>query len=197
MAVFRNYYTRYNHLRKLSLAVSCLYLLCSTINCTIVNGERIRHRHNLKPGYDGYQPQVEKTSAENSPKIPVLSCPNCLYKTQDAELKSETDNLRLEAIKRQILSKLGLKHKPNVTHTLPREIIMDTLFRAEDSDGLKYAKNEEDVSTTSARTSNLETVDVDDFYGRTSEIISFAEQGKNILFLTQTQNILSLPRERK
>lgn len=42
--------------------------------------------------------------------------------------------MRLESIKHQILSKLGLKHKPNVTHPLPKEFIWDTIYRA---DGIK------------------------------------------------------------
>lgn len=41
--------------------------------------------------------------------------------------------MRLESIKYQILMKLGLKQKPNITNTLPKHVIMETLYRAEDS----------------------------------------------------------------
>lgn len=178
MAVYKNYYAN-SYVKKFNLVVICLYLFCSTINCTIVNGERIRHRHN----YGRQQQQLERPSSIMEEDVlnrkqhpPIISCPNCLYKS-DVDVKSETDHLRLEAIKRQILSKLGLKHKPNVTHTLPREIIMETLVRAEDSDGGAFNNVEENTSNTSYKSSVFEKVDVDDFYGRTSEIITFAEQG--------------------
>lgn len=194
MAVFRNYYNRRRHIRW-SVTVSCLFLLCSTINCTVtVNGERVRHHHgNKQDQEDVYVSQLEKTAMEDR-------CPNCLHKThhqqqQQQSSKSETDNLRLEAIKRQILSKLGLRQKPNVTHSLPKEVVMQTLYRAEDNrdfsggdggggggggGGANNAGQPEDamLSTTSARTTGTEQMDVDDFYGRTSEIISFAEEGK-------------------
>lgn len=176
MAVYKNHHVSC----KFNLMVICLYLFCGTINCTLVNGERIRHRHNV------HQHQLERPSSSDtgenvreryveSPQ-PIISCPNCLYKS-DTDIKSETDNLRLEAIKRQILSKLGLKSKPNVTHTLPREIILETLVRAEDSDVGHFNNIDDRSSSTSYRASVLETVDVDDFYGRTSEIITFAEKG--------------------
>lgn len=40
---------------------------------------------------------------------------------------------RLEAIKHQILLKLGLKKKPNVTHAIPKQFILDTLYRVADN----------------------------------------------------------------
>lgn len=43
-----------------------------------------------------------------------------------------TDTLRLEAIKQQILSKLGLKAKPNITHEFSKQTILNTLSRADD-----------------------------------------------------------------
>lgn len=195
MAVYKNYYANYSYIKKFNLIVICLYLFSSTINCTIVNGERIRHRHQQqleKPSSiieeDDIINNNKKTQHQKSIPPPIISCPNCLYKS-DMDIKSETDNLRLDAIKRQILSKLGLKHKPNVTHTLPREIILETLVRAEDSDGRNFNNVDEDISTTSYRSSILETVDVDDFYGRTSEIISFAEQGKIHFFMIHSKLI--------
>lgn len=180
MAVFKSHWTT---------AVSCLYLLCSTISCTIVSGERVRHHH-TKIGET--HPQLEKSRFEDSSKNPILSCPNCLYENEINREKLETDKLRLEAIKKQILQKLGLRQKPNVTHSLPKEIIWETLSRAEDenSDFLRNFDREETFSTTSDRSNSMETVDVDDFYGRTSEIIVFAEEGKlfSIIFSTLPVN---------
>ncbi|XP_055312762.1 uncharacterized protein MAL13P1.304 isoform X2 [Sitodiplosis mosellana] len=41
--------------------------------------------------------------------------------------------MRLESIKYQILMKLGLKQKPNITTTLPNHVIMNTLYRGDDN----------------------------------------------------------------
>lgn len=40
--------------------------------------------------------------------------------------------MRLESIKYQILMKLGLKQKPNITSSVPKHVIMETLYRADD-----------------------------------------------------------------
>lgn len=174
MAVYRNYYNR----RTLTwtIMVSCLYLLCSTaistISCSLANGERLRHHH--------MKNQVEKSSIlEDSSKTPVLGCPNCLFKHDRDRERIESDKLRLEAIKKQILQKLGLRSKPNVTHSLPREVVIETLNRAEERDFFR-GYEEDEFPTTSEKDGNIETVDADDFYGRTSEIISFAEQGRKV-----------------
>ncbi|XP_016991139.1 inhibin beta chain isoform X2 [Drosophila rhopaloa] len=42
-----------------------------------------------------------------------------------------SDQVRLESIKRQILTKLGLSHKPNVSHPLPKQFIWETIYRAD------------------------------------------------------------------
>lgn len=189
MGVYKNFYNRrpVNLIEKWCLAIVCVFLLCSAMDCTIYlgdNNERIRHHHqhqHQKP--DDFNSQLEKTLIEESSKRPILTCPNCLYKT---DKRSQSDSIRLEAIKHQILMKLGLKDKPNVTHHLPKEVIMETLFRAEESGGfLGDAESQEDdpeMPTTSARSSNMDMQDFDDFYGRTSEIITFAEQGEHIYF---------------
>lgn len=185
MAVYnKNFYNRHpvNLIQKFGLAVACLFLLCSAMDCTIFMGdERIRHHHQKG---DEYTSQLEKSMIEESSKRPILSCPNCLYKTD--KFRSQSDSIRLEAIKHQILMKLGLKDKPNVTHHLPREVIMETLFRAEESGGFlgdDEQQEDTDYMTTSTRT-NQQEQDFDDFYGRTSEIITFAEQGKTCFYLS-------------
>ncbi|CAH0774340.1 unnamed protein product [Bemisia tabaci] len=128
-------------------------------------------------------------------------CPNCLQ--QHHHHKSRTrhhgggsggggggagESLRLEAIKRQILSKLGLKARPNVTSSVSRELIMETLYLAEESrDASMDLLEEETDAPTSTRLPDSEP---DDFFGRTSEIIGFAEPGS----LLNGQRLLEFPR---
>ncbi|KAL1501619.1 hypothetical protein ABEB36_006916 [Hypothenemus hampei] len=170
MAVYKNYYNR----RTLTwtIMVSCLYLLCSTaistVSSSLANGERVRHRH-IKNQLEKSPPILEDS------KIPAFGCPNCLTKLDKDRERIESDKLRLEAIKKQILQKLGLRMKPNVTHSLPKEVVMASLNRAEEGVFSSRFDEFDEFPTTSEK--NVETVDVDDFYGRTSEIISFAEEG--------------------
>ncbi|VEN44325.1 unnamed protein product, partial [Callosobruchus maculatus] len=157
-----------------TIAVSCVYLLCSTaMSWVAVSGDRVRHHH----------VKVDEGIGEGGGVDDMLTCPNCVFDDQE---KAETDRLRLEAIKKQILQKLGLSQKPNITHSLPREVVWQTLYRAEDSDfleagsgkmGERGAGGERGSGSTTSRTSNMDTMDADDFYGRTSEIIAFAEVG--------------------
>lgn len=190
---------RHGHMQKLILVIFSLYIMNFVNSCSYVKAEKVRHRHVKQE--DVYVSQLEKTSMENSSKRPGhLSCPNCIYKTAaDPEEESTTDNLRLEAIKRQILSKLGLKQKPNVTYVLPKEVVMETIYRAEETSGFSRNFDKEEYPSTTSMRTNYETVDADDFYGRTSEIISFAEQGEctldfTFLFITQffTNDCLSV-----
>lgn len=171
----------YHNLHGVPWTFMVFVLLLSSASAFTMDGERIRHNHHDVVEYeeeeDVYRSQLERTAIEAaSETTPLVGCPNCLYKTE-SEFKAVSDNLRLEAIKRQILTKLGLRHKPNVTFTLPRDVIMATISRAEDGDAFMASRDpyEEDYSTTSARSNHPDPVDVDDFYGRTSEIITFGE----------------------
>lgn len=56
---------------------------------------------------------------------------------------AHSDHARLESIKRQILTKLGLKQKPNVSHPLPKQFIWDTIYRA---DGIRSVVSDFDFS---------------------------------------------------
>lgn len=117
-------------------------------------------------------------------------CPNCMHQTttarpegsrrsissssneaekqqQQQEQQQSVDGLRIEAIKQQILNKLGLKQKPNITTTIPREVILETLWRADEGkDALDFHIP-----------GNNPKSEADDYYARTSEIITFAEPG--------------------
>ncbi|XP_012338791.2 probable nuclear hormone receptor HR38 [Apis florea] len=138
------------------------------------------------------------------------------------------DDLRLEAIKHQILTKLGLRARPDVNRTLatvPRHLALETLYRAEAQfsryplpDNTRNDRRNENVYSTEflyggneySYSRNLDQraddedsakdngriassyrgyeggegedrepeEEIDDFYARTSEIITFAEPGK-------------------
>lgn len=89
------------------------------------------------------------------------------------------DVIRLESIKHQILTKLGLKHKPNVTQHYPKQVIIDTIMRAGEKNFNNDKSHESDLKRDSVQ---MEEPEPDDFYGRTREIISFAERGKLLVF---------------
>ncbi|EEB12603.1 inhibin beta, inhb, putative [Pediculus humanus corporis] len=107
-------------------------------------------------------------------------CPTCYF-------ERNSDEIRLEAIKLQILSKLGLKEKPTITLPVPRDILIETLSRAGDypMNGNFFGEQEYDETINNKKEKEPEIdeglleSEPDDFYGRTSEIITFAEPGKN------------------
>ncbi|CAH1954404.1 unnamed protein product [Acanthoscelides obtectus] len=129
-----------------TIAVSCVYLLCSTaMSWVAVSGDRVRHHH----------VKVDEGMGASEGVDDLLTCPNCVFDDQE---KAETDRLR--------------------------EVVWQTLYRAEDSDFLEGgsgtvrdggAGGGVGSGSTTSRTSNMDTMDADDFYGRTSEIIAFAE----------------------
>ncbi|XP_021913178.1 inhibin beta A chain isoform X2 [Zootermopsis nevadensis] len=138
-----------------------LFLSVSIVTCADCTERHHHHQHHQPP------------------------CPNCV---QPAEQKR--DEIRLETIKRQILSKLGLKEKPNVTSPVPREVILETLYRAEETGGhqdgnrgaglvTQHVLYDDDSSPAPSSTRPPES-EPDDFYGRTSEIIAFAEPGHTL-----------------
>jgi hypothetical protein len=112
----------------------------------------------------------------------------------EKEIRQLSDHNRLEAIKQQILLKLNLSEKPNVTSSIPKQFILDTLDRAGASD-FKYSmmmmQSDNDDSLDAEKLQHLkneskldekdadEDSEADDFYGKTKEIISFAEKGKS------------------
>ncbi|XP_037926020.1 uncharacterized protein DDB_G0283357 isoform X2 [Hermetia illucens] len=85
----------------------------------------------------------------------------------------DSDQIRLESIKHQILSKLGLKSKPNVTQTLPKQFIMETIYRAESSGidnspipiqlkSQQQYKNSESISDSKRKNSFSDSYKIDD-----------------------------------
>lgn len=128
------------------------------------------------------------------------------------------DDLRLEAIKHQILTKLGLRNRPDVNRTLatvPRHLALETLYRAEaqtfrypdksrnehenaylaeflyGDDDYSYRNLDQQAESSTEDTAGIGYGDhedqdaqeeMDDFYARTSEIITFAEPGESLFF---------------
>ncbi|XP_070504725.1 inhibin beta chain-like [Chironomus tepperi] len=122
------------------------------------------------------------------------------------ELNQLSDHKRLEAIKQQILLKLNLREKPNITNSIPKQFILDTLHRAGERD-FEYTTMMMQSSAQSMMASSDDPIverlqqlrrnnsensfsdekdfvddesEFDDFYGKTREIITFAERGQRI-----------------
>lgn len=108
----------------------------------------------------------------------------------ESELNQLSDHRRLEAIKQQILLKLNLREKPNITSSIPKQLILDTLNRAEERDfgymQMQMMQSDDDpiveklqsLKMKGGNESEEEESDFDDFYGKTREIIIFAERGE-------------------
>nr|XP_012139871.1 PREDICTED: inhibin beta chain [Megachile rotundata] len=162
------------------------------------------------------------------------TCPGCPHQQQQQQHIHDThrgggskdaaaptpDDLRLEAIKHQILTKLGLRTRPDVNRTLatvPRHLALETLYRAEAQSSSRYPSDgssddhdtvysqeflyggdeysyrnldqRPDGSKGNSRLGSSYQVygdshdsqeEIDDFYARTSEIITFAEPGRTL-----------------
>ena len=185
------------------LWLTLVFISVSMVNCADCT-ERHHHNHNHHHHHHNHHfkhatrhtTQSDTLSSSQLEKIPSLpladmaepgdSCPNCVLpeqKREKAPQQQTSDELRLETIKRQILSKLGLKEKPNVTSPVPREVIMETLNRADemleqqDGSGNHHVMYDDDSAIPSS--TRPPESEPDDFYGRTSEIIAFAEPGRN------------------
>lgn len=119
------------------------------------------HLHHPVQLYNSNDLKSDRDAMVNSNEVMQkksnAACPNCAIGMNDAETKPRsnkirtrfqsstptintstfksinTDSLRLEAIKQQILSKLGLKSKPNITHEFSKQTILNTLSRADDT----------------------------------------------------------------
>lgn len=117
------------------------------------------------------------------------------------DIRQLSDHSRLEAIKQQILLKLNLSEKPNVTSSIPKQFILDTLNKAGASEyqfqqptmmmmqgdgGVGDVERLQHLRRDNESHSNFEEEgeeeEFDDFYGKTKEIISFAELGELFSF---------------
>ncbi|CAL1270394.1 unnamed protein product [Larinioides sclopetarius] len=91
------------------------------------------------------------------------TCPECAVSDQQ-----QAKRIKLEAIKQQILSKLHLQDRPNITSPLAREVALEALRRTQG--GIPEEEGTEPEED--------EAGGRDDYYARPSEIIAFAEPGE-------------------
>lgn len=88
-------------------------------------------------------------------------------------------SLRKEFVKAQILQRLGLSQKPvvDLSHKISRDLVLETLRRAE---GLDL---ENTVSIVGAEPANVTRAQTESYggrhYAKTAEIISFPDKGKS------------------
>lgn len=121
--------------------------------------------------------KLERIADANSARLNEINRqPNCTYTKQnyyeytqnddtmrrasskrDEEQSKTINEIRLTAIKHQILTKLGLKSKPNVTHTLSKEMILETLRRTGEAQLYNYHQNPQDIYVLSGDHSNTVT----------------------------------------
>ena len=129
-------------------------------------------------------PIDDSNSGDSANLIPLPTCSGCQTSKpgEDFDNPAEDSNqvttgaeashlLRLESIKMQLLSKLRLQHKPNVSNGLSRQLLLDTVLRSSEPSA---DIGDEAVGIESYRDIPLE----DDYYAKTSKIFSFAEPGR-------------------
>ncbi|KAF2346311.1 hypothetical protein FHG87_022933, partial [Trinorchestia longiramus] len=94
-------------------------------------------------------------------------CPQCTHNSPPpgSKLPAEMHMMRLNAIKIQLLNKLRLQHRPNVSLDVPRQVLLETVQRLGDSS----VANQKDKSHL-----NLPPEEV---FPVTSEIITFSAPG--------------------
>lgn len=99
----------------------------------------------------------------------VRPCAGCITPVPKSEQEKRTiDKLRIDAIKVQILSKLGLKERPDINSSaIPRDMVFEALRRAEPT-----------INMQGSITDRKRDQNSDDYFGRASEVFMFAESGK-------------------
>lgn len=119
----------------------------------------------------GVKSSSSSSNVSQQPPIDTtVLCPDCQRRATPAPppthlTPADMHVLRLEAIKTQLLSKLRLQHRPNVSLDLPRQVLLETVLRSGDP------------STTSMNGVKPNLSD-DDILPVTSEIITFATPGE-------------------
>ncbi|XP_076327464.1 inhibin beta chain-like [Tachypleus tridentatus] len=107
-----------------------------------------------------------------SDTILINACPQCLT-VLDRHVGKQ---LKLEAVKQQILSKLNLHQRPNMTSPVTREVVLEALRR---SSGHLFpeALPQDQPAGETTEDQEQDEDDHEEFYGKTSEIIVFSEHG--------------------
>ena len=116
------------------------------------------HRHSINN---------ERTTTESSDSNTY--CPECNKRKQEKTLSAEElKQMRIEMIKKQILSKLKLSHPPRVNVT-QRPKLPDPLEGVAE----QALKEEHHLNTGTDRSK-------DDFFGKTTEVVVFGNEGRYI-----------------
>lgn len=93
-----------------------------------------------------------------------VNCPKCRNRPELRMTEEELTNLRIEYVKNQILKKLRMTERPNVSATnLPRPI----------AEGSMITEGEEEQQNQA----------FEQFYGKTTQKIIFLELGKSFFFV--------------
>lgn len=104
----------------------------------------------------------------------------------DSVARSSLDKQRIDAIKEQILSKLGMTAQPNITKSRSTRFLVEAMA-VEPLSGLTATDPDTATGNTLPPSTRLPVAsrdadsEPDDFYGRTKEIIGFAEPGECLL----------------
>lgn len=123
---------------------------------------------------------ISSPTSHNQP-----NCVGCHLKSPQLAVQ-----LKVEAIKEQILSKLHLKSRPNITQSMPAELVAEALRRARLHEmrrqerpwqrrarhNRRHDKLHEEMMREQQNQPQMMTND--DYYGKTSEVIAFAEPGE-------------------
>ena len=170
---------------QLTRPIRTLDLSSSPLPLTLLPADQRSKRAIRHSDKASFFPSRRHRRGNEASKIPPPQklCPSCQpppASITETELLS-ADSVRIESIKRQILVKLGLHAKPNVSSVPSRDFILETLIRAEQSLDVDTGTTSSSMPTT-ATTHRIEATTVDpsvedDFFGKTSEIIAFAERG--------------------
>jgi len=128
-----------------------------------------------------------QTLKDKNETINLNSCINCAKVNHRLAIK-----LKLDAIQKQILSKLKLKTRPNVTLNVSKELLREAVQRLSDQELTSTSKSPNEETTLADREdmsmanndiqSNDITASSEEYYGKLSEIIIFPEPGKNVIF---------------
>ncbi|XP_032794663.2 histone-lysine N-methyltransferase, H3 lysine-79 specific [Daphnia magna] len=192
----------------------------SSVNLSSVSTHRrsqvpVLFSHRSSPTLAANETNWKRTGGRAQSHCPSCRLPATIQQKEEDQLEGERaadaktvvslaqqqsmagDLARLESIKRQILIKLGLNSKPNLSSSVipPRDFILETLLRAEESSVVTRAPHRPSSSSSTsnnnrqrhhlhhsqADAASVDNVIVDDdFYGKTSEIIAFGEPGPRL-----------------
>ncbi|XP_076361281.1 LOW QUALITY PROTEIN: inhibin beta B chain-like [Tachypleus tridentatus] len=108
----------------------------------------------------------------SSNSVHLNSCRQCVSVTDHEEAR----RLKMEAVKNQILSKLQLQERPNMTNPLPRNVLLQVLQHTYNHDLAEDSLQDQSIPDDIDGMSE----EKDNYYGRVSEIVVFSEPGGRI-----------------